>query len=176
MKALLALLLISTASSKSFCQYGKNIYLTDSIENTIYDTAKPPIFSLNVIDSGVIKNYFFREGANEIQGVDIMYNQSGSRILVFYTPDGSFRKITVWTLNDKWGYITTEYYFKQEKIFYINGIFLKDKDFTNVKKLAKSEYETAKAVLKNKARVQKNFDAWRKKTYTNNPDFKDSSR
>jgi hypothetical protein len=176
MKALLLLVLISSTSSTSFCQYDRNIHLTDSIESTIYDTSKPPVFSLNVIDSGVIKNYFFREGTNEIQGVDIMYNQSGSRILVFYMPNGSLKKITVWTLNDKWGYITTQYYFKQEKIFYVNGIFLNDKDFANVKNLAKKEYETAKTVLKNKEQVQKDFNSWRKKTYTDNPDFKEPSQ
>lgn len=167
------LLLFSLASIKCFSQYDKNMRLIDSIENTIYDTTRPPVFSLNVVDSGFIKNYFFRKGTNEIQGIDIMYNQSGKRILVFYMPDGSLRKIMLWILNDKWGYITTQYYFKQEKIFYVNGVFLSDEDFANVKQLAKQEYETAKLVLKNKDQVQKNFDAWRKKTYTDNPDFKE---
>lgn len=170
---LLILLLCIFGSPKCFSQYDKNMHLIDSIENTIYDTAKPPVYSLNVVDSGFIKNYFFREGTNEIQGLDIMYNQSGKRVLVFYMPEGSLKKITVWTLNDKSSYITTEYYFKQEKNFYVNGVFLSDEDFANVKQLAKQEYETAKLVLKNKDQVQKNFDAWRKKTYTNNPDFKE---
>ena len=168
------LFLCVLVSLKSFSQYDKNISLIDSIESTIYDTTKPPVFSLNVIDSGVIKNYFFREGTNEIQGVDVMYNQSGKRILSFYTPSGSVRKIKVWTLNDKWGYITTQYYFKEDKIFYVNGIFLNNEDFENVTKLAKQEYETAKIVLKNKDQVQKKFKAWTKKTYTDNPDFKES--
>jgi len=63
---------------------------------------------------------------------------------------------------------------KEDKNFYINGIFLSNEDFENVTKLAKKEYETAKVVFKNKDQVQKNFKPWTKKPYTNNRDFKES--
>ncbi|MGH2648878.1 MAG: hypothetical protein ACRDE8_14975 [Ginsengibacter sp.] len=176
MKVSLLLLLISFGSAKCFSQYDKNIRLIDSIENKIYDRTKPSLFYLNVIDSGNIKSYSFYDSTNEIHSADVMNPKSGKRILIFYTPGGSIRKIMLWLLDENLGDVTTQYYFKDNTIFYVNGIYLKDEDLSGIKKLAKDEYETAEIVLKNKDQVQKNFDAWRKKTYTDNPDFKDPEK
>jgi hypothetical protein len=133
------------------------MYLLDSIESKIYDTTKPPTFALTIIDSNKIKNYFYRDSINEIDGVNIIFNLNGKRILIFYTPTGTIRKIMLWIPDEKWGEITTEYYFKEQNIFYINGIVLSNTDLKNIKILATEEYENAKIALRNKKQVQKNY-------------------